>query len=313
MGYPTTEFPILPPDLQVSFYYRLDAIKHRYLREALAEAVLKVELRVLDNQLAAFVPRSAVKRVASFGLRGETVFPTPLILESSPFLLGYYRLLFGMSQKEFYNKGPFGRFKRLEDAGIVTAQTQALLEPLCRSLCQTACRLLDGLDDDLSQTTIHELQLLTVGPQLRGSENTRIGEHANQEVMQLITRIVSSSVREKTKRTLRVVNAAGRAVMIEFASDPDVLVTEKLPSEIRHILAIEIKGGLGEAEKSHLKAKQLGCPELWTIIRVDVDQDVLSQRSPSTTQFFHLDQILNPRTSESRRFREAFTSRIGVS
>lgn len=39
--------------------------------------------------------------LASKGLRGEIVFATPIILKSNPYLLGYYRLLLGYSQKYF--------------------------------------------------------------------------------------------------------------------------------------------------------------------------------------------------------------------
>ncbi len=60
-------------------------------------------------------------------------------------------------------------------------------------------------------------------------------------------------------------------MLIEFSSDPDVLITEKLQSGVRYILSIEVKGGtdasnihnrLGEAEKSHLKAKKFGIPSV---------------------------------------------------
>lgn len=110
-------------------------------------------------------------------------------------------------------------------------------------------------------------------------------------------------------------------MLIEFSSDPDVLITEKLQSGVRCILSIEVKGGsdasnihnrLGEAEKSHLKAKRFGCTDLWTIVRVDVPTEAAQRVSPTTTSFYHLDKISNRRSREYREFRQALTSRLGI-
>ena len=315
-----TEFPVLPPDLQVTFYYRLGAIRERYLQNALRAAVSEIELSRLDDELSRLVSANALRKVASFGIRGEVFFPTPLLLKSAPFLLGYYRLLYGLSQKEFYNKGPFGRFKRLEENAEVTPATEPLIEPLCRSMIQTGTRLVESLDE-LSVQIVHELQLLTVGPQFRGSENTRIGEESIRSVYELIAAIVSRAIQEQTHRTILIENAAGRPVLMEFAADPDVHVTEKSGTSLRSVLSIEVKGGgdasnvhnrLGEAEKSHLKAKKLGCTELWTILRVSVDDDVAQRGSPTTTRFFNLERILNKRTLDYRDFRDSLCLRLGI-
>lgn len=314
------EFPVLPPDLQVSFYYRLGTLRQTYLQGALKATIDAIDLPAVDRQLAEFVPAAELKRVASFGLRGEVFFPIPVVLEANSFLLGYYRLLYGLSQKEFYAKGPFGRFKRMEDDGDLPPATRELLPVLCRSLVQTATKLVDGLDD-LSLSIVHELQLLTIGPQLRGSENTRIGEAATRKIMDLIVGIVAPHVKEQTRRSIRIENASGRPVLIEFASDPDVRVTEKLESTTRTVVSIEIKGGtdasnihnrLGEAEKSHLKEKKLGCTEFWTVIRVDVPLEGAHAATPTTTQFFHLDRICDQGSAEHVAFREALSARLGI-
>ena len=235
------EYPVLPPDLQVTFYYRLGTIRERYLQNALRAAVSEIELSRLDDELSRLVSADALRKVASFGIRGEVFFPTPLLLTLAPFLLGYYRLLYGLSQKEFYNKGPFGRFKRLEENAEVTPATEPLIEPLCRSMIQTGTHLVESLDD-LSIQIVHELQLLTVGPQFRGSENTRIGEESIQSVYELIAGIVSGAIQEQTRRTILIENAAGRPVLMEFAADPDVHVTEKSGKNVRAVLSIEVKG-----------------------------------------------------------------------
>lgn len=114
--------------------------------------------------------------------------------------------------------------------------------------------------DHLSQATIHELQLLTLGPQLRGSENTQVGQQATREFRSLVESIVDPYTQETTDKTILIRNESGRSVLIEFFADPDVRITGKLTSSVRPTLSIEIKGGtdvsnihnrLGEAEKSH--------------------------------------------------------------
>ncbi len=173
-----TSLPVLSPDLQVAFYYILGSLRKECLAEALRETVAGLRVAEIDRELERCVPPAALQKVASFGLRGEVVFPVPLVLRANPSLLGYYRLLFGLSQKEFYNKGPFGRFKGLEESGQNPPRTDGQLEALCRSLIETAARLVDGLDD-LSLPIVHELQLLTLGPQLRGGAEhpDRAGGH----------------------------------------------------------------------------------------------------------------------------------------
>jgi thiamine biosynthesis protein ThiC len=57
-------------------------------------------------------------------------------------------------------------------------------------------------------------------------------------------------------------------VLITFASDPDIIIREEMRADqFRHLVAIEVKAGsdfstihnrIGEAEKSHRKAKISG-------------------------------------------------------
>jgi hypothetical protein len=313
-------FPVLEPNLQMSFYYKLEAIRSRLLHEALQATMQQLKVPVVDKELESFVREEALRTVASFGLRGEVFFAVPCLLNKNPHLLGYYRLLLGLSQKEFYSKGPFGRFKRMEDEAQLTEGTSALLPDMCRSIIGSAELLVDGLDA-LSLSLVNDLQMLTLGAQLRGSENTRIGEHATQQVYDLVKSVVGSHVKEATKRTLVIQNRSGRAVVIEFASDPDVRISEKLPSGLRPRVSIEVKGGtdasnihnrLGEAEKSHQKAKAHGFFEFWTLVRLDINEEMARQESPTTSHFFQLDRIIQADTPEGKRFREMLCSTIGI-
>lgn len=317
----SAKFPVLKPSLQVSFFYRLQTLRGLYLGEALARAVETASVPQLDKELGRYVRSKPLAKVASFGLRGEIFFPAPNLIRASPSLAGYYRLLLGLSQKEFYNKGPFGRFKRLEDRGELPARTAKDIPAFCRSLVRSAEMLVEGIDR-LSLQTVHDLQVLTLGPQLRGSQNTKLGQDATREIYELIHDIVSKYLVTGTQRALVLKNDSDHSVSIDFSSDPDVSVTSQLPTETRSVVSMEVKGGtdasnihnrLGEAEKSHRKAKDRGFSEFWTIIRVDVDRSMAAQESPTTTHFFHLDKICNRSTAESKQFRHLLSSLVGIS
>ena len=90
---------IPPPELQIEFSFALAEIRRLYLQGALRDSVRNIEITTLDRQLGKFVPSNAMKTMAAHGLRAEPVFATPILFKSNPRLLGYYRLLFGFSQK----------------------------------------------------------------------------------------------------------------------------------------------------------------------------------------------------------------------
>ena len=313
-------FLVLEPSLQISFYYKLQKLKALYLSDGLKETVAKVDLEVLDEELRRYVGHDYLRRVASFGIRGEVFFPVPYLLRENPFLLGYYRLLFGLSQKEFYSKGPFGRFKRMEERREILPSVEPALLDLCASLTRTGERLVHSLDE-LSLNQVHELQILTLGPQLRGSENTRKGTAATRQVYTIIESIVGDYATEKTDRLIVLENDSHRIVFIEFFSDPDVQVTEKLETTTRPLVSMEIKGGtdasnihnrIGEAEKSHQKSKNRGFFEFWTILRVEVDLGKSKAESPTTSHFFHLDNLNDPGHAESKKFKQLLGSIMGI-
>src|SRR5258708_2445865 len=139
----SSDFPVLLPDLQISLYARLQALRERYLSESLKKTVEAddFDLRVVDGELAKYADAKNLKRIASFGLRGEVIFPVPYVLGRNPFLLGYYRLLLGFSRKAFYEQGPFKRFDGREDQGKLKAAPQPQLPALCLSLSKSASML----------------------------------------------------------------------------------------------------------------------------------------------------------------------------
>jgi hypothetical protein len=202
-----SDFPILSPALQLGFYERLEEARKAHLLPALLKQVGQLDIGLLDRELLEFVGGDRLSFVARRGLRGELVFPVPILLSSKPTLIGYYRLLLGFSQKEFYN-GPFGRFKKMEADGFLTEATRELLKPLCESLIESSWLLVNGLPD-LSQDTLNALTLLTLGPQFRGSRNVNLGIAAIRTVFALIKTIVSGRIKEEGQAHLEVISAAG--------------------------------------------------------------------------------------------------------
>jgi hypothetical protein len=318
-----TGFHTLLPDLQIAFYNRLLELRNIFLLDALLATVENADIEALDQQLKAFVSKSALRKVASWGLRGEVVFPIPHLLAKNPFLLGYYRLLLGFSQKEFYGKAyGFYRFKSMEEKGVLTSTQNSFLEQLCKTLCQSSEYLVEHMGK-LSKNDVHELTLLTLGPQLRGGVLNLYGSRAVGKVFEMIKAIVEPAILSSSARMIKLQNAAGRKVMVEFASDPDICIREELPSgTFRNLVAIEIKGGrdisnihnrIGEAEKSHQKARKEGFVECWTMVGVTgLDMKLAKKESPSSDRFYKIDEITKPTSPEFRDFREHLLSRVGV-
>jgi len=163
------------PDLQIEFSVALAEIRRLYLQEALRDTVRTINIASLDKQIGKFVPAAALKMMAAHGLRAELIFPLPMLLESNPHLLGYYRLLYGFSQKIFYtSETEVGPFKSMETRGVIAKASEKNVEPLCKALIQCGRALLEGIGATrLSRDLLDDLTLLTVGPQLRGARTSR--------------------------------------------------------------------------------------------------------------------------------------------
>jgi hypothetical protein len=242
-------------------------------------------------------------------------------------LLAYYRLLLGYSQKAFYSSDTgCGRFKAMEEAGQLSISCEPDLEDLCRGLNDSASYLLNSiLEASLSMSFLDDLTLLTLGPQLRGGANVKKGARGIVQVFDAIKEIVGDNITTMSPRTIEIRNAASRKVLIEFAPDPDIIIREQLAlgaDDFRNVIAIEIKGGtdfsnihnrIGEAEKSHQKAKAAGFVECWTIINVDrIDMSTLRNESPSTNRFYRLSQIVSGTGDEYRDFENRVRSLTAI-
>lgn len=310
--------------LQVTVASGLEAFRRLYLQQALSGTIKAVDLSQVNADLDAFVSRDDLKKLASLGVRGEFVFPVPCLLRENPRLLGYYRLLLGYSQKEFFNKGKLGRFASMEAKGKLGARIDDEIDDLCSAFCTRASELINEIGiERVSLEFLKDLTLLTLGPQLRGSNNTKIGRLANQAVFELIQSIVSHAVEKQDVMRLELRNAAKRKVIIAFSADPDISVSEELsPQSSRNVVAIEIKGGadqsniwnrLGEAEKSHQSAKQRGFVEFWTIYNLPaLNASKAHEKSPTTNRFYSLPELLASPSAGFDDFRDRLVSLVGI-
>jgi hypothetical protein len=316
---------IPPPDLQIDFTFALVQIRVLYLQEALGETVRSLEVTEIDRQLADLAPGTSLQHLASRGLRGESLFPVPCVLENNPRLLGYYRLLLGFSQKSFYATGlGVGRFRSMEVAGDLSDNNRALFPELCAALSWSAAVLLENIRAlGISRDLIDDLTLLTVGPQLRGGANVQKGVASIVRVFEAISHIVNDAAVRTESACIEIQNAAGRKVLIEFAPDPDIIIREEMATDnYRNIIAIEVKGGsdfsnihnrIGEAEKSHRKARASGYVECWTVVNVDrIDIDLARRESPSTNRFYRISQLGLGAGDEYQDFMNRIVSLTGI-
>jgi hypothetical protein len=317
---------ILPdPELQVSFASALSQIRSLYLQDALKVAVSALDVPSIDKELADFVPTHSLSTLASHGLRGEMVFPVPLVLRENPRLLGYYRLLYGYSRKEFYTaETGFGQFAGMEDRGVIRSGVDAAIADACRTMCDAGALLLAAISNEkVSSGLLDDLTLLTLGPQLRGGANVKKGSAAIRTVFNAINEIVQSAVSDISDSRIKMANAAGRTVLIEFAPDPDIIIREEMRrDQYRQLIAIEVKGGsdfsnihnrIGEAEKSHRKAKEAGYVECWTVVNVDrIDMEMAHRESPTTNRFYRISDIVAATGEDYQDFRDRVISLTGI-
>lgn len=318
-------FTIPAPDAQINFAASLAGIRSAYLQDALAGTVKGLLVPDIDRELATYVPAHSLATLASHGLRGELVFPVPVVLAANPRLLGYYRLLYGYSQKEFYTaQTGLGRFKAMEERGVIRKDIASDVPGLAASLCGAGALLLGGIGiAKINAGLLDDLTLLTLGPQLRGGANVRKGAAGIRTVFNAVHEIVAGSVVDLQTHSIELKNATGRTVKIEFAADPDIIIREEMRAGVyRKVIAIEVKAGsdfsnihnrIGEAEKSHQKAKANGYVECWTVVNVDkIDMDMAKKESPSTNRFYRISDLIAATGADYDDFRDRIISLTSI-
>lgn len=153
------KLPSLDPSLQIKFSKSLDLIRELYLDDALRKTIESADLKMIEKELHSVLDENILKKVASFGIRGEMFFPTKSLLLKNPKLLGYYRLLYGFSQKELYSKSGLGRFKRMEEDGSIGKLSPADIADFIKVLCAAGSKLAKTCQK-ISIQLVNELQLL---------------------------------------------------------------------------------------------------------------------------------------------------------
>lgn len=265
------------------------------------EALGAVDPHVLMEEIAAYVPPDAHVILSQAGIPDEHLFPLPVILEQKPSLVAYYRLLLGLPQKTFYGSGSgMGRFRSME-AGALNARQRAVLPDFCEAMIAALASMVRQIAPTITRRDVAELPLLTLGQQFQGGNNNTIGKEATRAIFLAIREILASFTVENTDTSITVRNAAGKLFIVTFAGDPDVRIQQRINGQLNNLVAIEIKGGLdrsnqhnriGEAEKSHRKARNEGYQDYWTIIRTaTLEMEKARMESPTTRRWFDTAQI----------------------
>ena len=313
------------PDLQVNFAYALIEIREKCLQDALRKTVSELDIRTIDAELHKYANEEAISILASHGMRGELLFVVPSILQSRPCLIAYYRLLLGYSQKEFYDRdSDIKKMKSMEEKDTISPKQSEFLEAFCLCINDRADYLLKKLTTKLiNPTFFDQLTLLTFGPQFRGGANVKRGTSSINDVFQVIFDIVQKHIVKSNKRCIELKNASKRRILIQFAADPDIVIREELAPEVyKNLIAIEVKGGqdysnihnrVGEAEKSHQKAKKNGYIECWTVVNVDcIDKQMAQRESPTTNKFYRISDLINKTGPEYKDFVMQILSVVGI-
>jgi len=301
----------------------LVAARKSVLMDALSKTLGRLDPTITKKQLLDYVPAAAQKILAAAGIRDEHVFPVPAVLEKKPTLVGYYRLLLGISQKRFYRKGTgMGPFKSMETRGLFNPRKRPDVERFCTVMAGNLAELVRQISPQITARDVSELPLLTLGAQLYGSNNNAIGKQATLDVFLSVVEIVKKFIVNQDSSKITVHNASKRKVIIALSSDPDIRIQEEFEGKLRNILAIEIKGGAdvsnahnraGEAEKSHRKAKKQDFRDYWTIISLaGVDPAMLQQESPTTNSWFDVAQVLARKGKDWKDFRSRFAGAVGI-
>lgn len=317
------EIVIFSAARQIAFHQLLAGARKTWLIDALSEALGRVDPNTLKGQLSTYVPVDVQQLLAAAGVRDEHVFPTPIVLETQPALVGYYRLLLGVSQKLFYRSGTgMGRFRSMETRGTINSRQKAGLPEFCEAMSESLAELVRQISPTITPRDVTELPLLTLGAQFQGANNNTIGQQATVEVFLAIADIVKDYTTGRDSRRVTVTNASGRTVTIALASDPDVLIQEDFGGVLHDRVAIEIKGGTdssnahnraGEAEKSHQKAKAAGARDFWTIIATKgLDLSRLRSESRTTTSWFDAAQVLGRAGSDWEDFKRRIAGEVGI-
>jgi hypothetical protein len=315
-------FKPITADLAIDLFEALKVARRLQLHPALSAAVQAIGVPVIDAELQRLVPVAALNHLAALGLRGERVFPVPPLIAHAPPLIGYYRMLLGISRKEFSQSKrlAYGPWLNAEESGRLPPRLRAELDPFCRALITPLVELVQAMhvfdDRDLS-----DLALLTLGPTLQGARNTLIGARAAQHVFTAMRALIAPWITFEHARLIRFTTPGGRTFEAVAGSDPDLRIDEGEGTAVTPLVAMEIKGGgdasnahnrAGEAEKSQLKAVRMGYAQRWTVIRMSgVNRQRIAEETPSSTAIFEAGDVIAQAGPDWDALREQLGALVG--
>ena len=167
-----TSISPFPATRQISFHHLLREARGKWLLENLRKVVSELDPNELKVQLSEYIPADIQQILAAQGIRDEDVFPTPMVLEAGPMLVGYYRLLLGIGQKTFYRSGTgMGRLQKMEINGTINDRQRGILPAFCRAMSVSMSSLVRELRNDLTPRYIGECN----SSELRGNEQLAAG------------------------------------------------------------------------------------------------------------------------------------------
>ena len=195
-----------------------------------------------------------------------------------------------------------GQFKTMEVNGTINVRQKTTLSEFCTVMGKALGELVVGISPTISFRDVNELPLLTIGSYFQGGNNNVIGQAVTSSLFKAVIDILEEYIVKKEQNRLTIQTPMGRTFVFTAASDPDLTIEEQIPGGNRRVVAIEIKGGTdrsnahnraGEAEKSHLKAKEKGFEHCWTIFHTTgLDMAVLRRESPTTELWFDTGHLI---------------------
>jgi len=251
------------------------------------------------------------------------VFPVPAILQHAPPLIGYYRMLLGLSKKEFgdSDKLGYGPWLKAEERATIPTRLLPQLPRLCAAFIEPLVKLVYAMDT-FDDRDLSDLALLTLGPTLQRARNNIIGSRAAKDVFDALRTLVADWTTFDSERLIRFKAPNEQTFVLIQGADPDVRLDATAASgDPVPVIAMEVKGGrdtrnihnrAGEAEKSHLKARIAGYEHRWTIMMMrGLDRNRLRSETPSTTALFDATEVMDQLGADWEALKREFCAMIG--
>ncbi|MCS7209583.1 MAG: XcyI family restriction endonuclease, partial [Fimbriimonadales bacterium] len=248
------------------------------------------------------IAEKAWNRVIHRGIMPVRVFAHPVVLQTVPRSVGYYRMLAMVSQKSM--KRVHLDTEPYETGSTVPDEDTARM--LASHLNTIISRLVEQ-DVQISPRGLDLWRGMAAGSQAQGSWQNAKGTQYETIVQQILTSYLQEIglLQEQVGRHLKLQD--GRTII--FGSDPDISLVRD--GEI--LSAVEIKGGidpagaherLGAALKTlrNCKAKHPKCVTILLLRRETLTQgleDRIQQSSAEITHWFALEDVLGDEDTQS--------------